>query len=157
MKKIMQPLDNLGDLNEYDAVLLTGGEPMLHPNITRYFASALKLFNTARQVYLYTAMYSSALVPMLDIVDGITFTAHDTTSKRKLSILQNELQPSRYRHKSLRLSLARNIGTVNIKPHLWSSIKLKTWRSESNMAIEQSAGNIMQNEDVFLWNGILRP
>ncbi len=62
----------------YDMIMLTGGEPMLHPQIIMEAIHQIRR-GTRAPIILYTAMTSDkeALADILRQVDGITITLHD--------------------------------------------------------------------------------
>lgn len=55
--------------------MLTGGEPMLRPDVIRSAVSDIRA-QTDAPVYLYTAM-THGLDDILPIIDGLTLTIHE--------------------------------------------------------------------------------
>ena len=70
----LQALPLCQDYTPYRLIMLTGGEPMLYPEIIREAIAAIRR-QTNVPIYLYTAMPEQldALMPLLD---GVTVTLH---------------------------------------------------------------------------------
>lgn len=67
----LQALPLCQDYTPYRLIMLTGGEPMLYPEIIREAIAAIRR-QTNVPIYLYTAMPEQldALMPLLDRRDG---------------------------------------------------------------------------------------
>jgi len=63
----------------YDEILLTGGEPLLHPKIIYRTIADIRRQNKQAKIYLYTALVKrKEIVDMiLSLIDGIVITLHE--------------------------------------------------------------------------------
>lgn len=66
-------------VNEFDEIVLTGGEPMLFPKKVRYIATQIKKINPNMPIYMYTANVRRQrdVIDLLNVIDGITLTLHE--------------------------------------------------------------------------------
>jgi len=68
---------DLEGLEKYDAVVITGGEPCLYPDLLTMVVERLKHQLMVREVYLYTSIFSSVLKEHLGVdLDGVTYSLH---------------------------------------------------------------------------------
>lgn len=67
------------DLNAYNEVILTGGEPLLFVDEVVSLVKELHWRRGGAKVYVYTALLNKPerIARVLDVVDGVTITAHD--------------------------------------------------------------------------------
>ena len=121
-------LDNLPICNsfkEYEEIILTGGEPMLKPDLILKVIDKIKEENPTAKIIMYTAFLNSPkLIEIVNKLDGITFTLHeqkDVNIALKNLIILNH----RYSKKSLRLNVFKNI---NLK-----GITLNNWKIKDNI------------------------
>lgn len=115
-------LDNLPrldmkELGKYKEVLLTGGEPMLRPEVVKLMVKTLRNFpGKNKRIYVYTAKTDDreALLSVLKVCDGVTITLHDQSDvenlKNFLEILPQNLRIS----KSVRLNVFENIDISSL-------------------------------------------
>ena len=112
-------LDNLSICNsylEYSEILLTGGEPMLHPDIIVEAITEIRK-QTKAPIILYTAKTDNQkeLLYILSIIDGVTITLHDQSDV--LPFLSFAKQVS-HKNKSLRVNIFKGVCITNI-PDGW--------------------------------------
>jgi hypothetical protein len=72
-------LDNLPEAisyEDYDTIMLTGGEPMLHPDIILNTVGDIRIENPLAKIILYTAQ-AEGLIKLISILDGVTLTIHE--------------------------------------------------------------------------------
>ena len=63
---------------EYDEIFITGGEPMLKPDLIRRAVEEIREENPTAPIYLYTAKPDPELVTLLQThLDGVTLTLHE--------------------------------------------------------------------------------
>ena len=68
----------------YDEVFITGGEPMLKPDLIRRAVEEIREDNPNAIIYMYTAMANLELLSLLEThLDGVTLTLHE----------QNDINP----------------------------------------------------------------
>lgn len=67
------------DWNQYDELLITGGEPLLYPEALIELSAKAKARSSKLRVYVYTAYTENLFVyeALLPYVDGFTFTLHE--------------------------------------------------------------------------------
>ena len=109
------------DYSPYELIMLTGGEPMLRPEVIRAAVAAIRA-QTHALIYLYTDMgnglddYSAILrmVEMLDalmeLLDGITITLHEPKDVLPFAVFA--CLAKNLAGKSLRLNVFREVGTT---------------------------------------------
>lgn len=96
------------DYTPYRLIMLTGGEPMLHPEMVRTAVAAIRA-QTNAPIYLYTAMVDG-LDDLLPILDGVTVTLHD---RADVAPFEQFVRSARnLQGKSLRLNVFEEAGTV---------------------------------------------
>ena len=103
----LKTLPQVESFKEFAKVLLTGGEPMLRPNLVRNVTKRIKK-EKLMPVYLYTAkVYPiQEILSVLFFVDGLTLTLHDQCDVDPFLRL-NSLLPAAV--KSLRLNVFDNV------------------------------------------------
>jgi hypothetical protein len=110
----------------YDEIFITGGEPMLFYEEIVGFIKAIRLVSEAK-IYVYTAFCSDAsmLIELLDIVDGITLTLHNTWDWGMFTQFESVTRshPEIFEGKSMRLNIFEEVGvsdeTVSHIPEHW--------------------------------------
>lgn len=117
---------------EFNEVILTGGEPLLKPDLVLSTIKRIREENSC-PIYMYTAKVNDPLVflQVLEALDGVTVTLH--TKKDVLPFLRIndaiEAQSDIYKNKSLRLSVFRNIE-VPVQLSHWIVKKDLVWRKD---------------------------
>lgn len=73
-------LEDFNILEEYDEIIITGGEPLLYPTQLQTFLSTLWKKDTLseKKFYLYSADCTKILelIDIITLLDGLTFTIH---------------------------------------------------------------------------------
>ena len=113
------------DYTPYRLIMLTGGEPMLYPEIIREAIAAIRR-QTNVPIYLYTAMPEQldALMPLLD---GVTVTLH---TPEDIPVFQSfDRTAQNLTGKSLRLNVFDEVGTVICRPE-WQVKDHMRWSSQ---------------------------
>lgn len=111
----LEKLPVCGDYSPYGVIMLTGGEPMLHPEIV------LKAVREIRQqskapVILYTALTRNkeALGAILDQIDGVTITLHDEDDIQPFQEFDAFYGKCRKEGKLLRLNIFEEVGDFHV-------------------------------------------
>jgi len=127
-------VNELGFVKDYDAICLTGGEPMLYPDRLRYVIETIRSVNPKAKIFLYTALITKRMWEMVDILDGINYTLHEDFAWKELMQLHlmqtiiSSLPSDTIANKSFRLLIAPEIKSViPIVPNLWQRIESKPW------------------------------
>lgn len=117
------------DFSGYSEVLLTGGEPLLVPEVIRSTVDRIRLQNPTAPIILYTAWRENAseLIDMLAIVDGITLTLHTRKDVEPFLRLNKLLRFHGWSGKSLRLNVFRGISLGDADVSAWSVKSGITW------------------------------
>ena len=111
------------DFTPYRLIMLTGGEPMLHPEIILSAVSAIREQTTA-PIYLYTAMVNSVLDDVLSYIDGAVITLHSPADVAPFEHFDKTAH--NLFGKSLRLNIFEEAGDVSSSP-LWKRKEHMEW------------------------------
>jgi len=117
------------DLQGYDQVLITGGEPMLYPARLEEIIKKLRAQAPENKVYLYSALYRPAMHHIVKLVDGIHYTLHHPFRQVDLDKFNRfHTMIDQYRDKSFRLYIDPRIDwVIPIRPDQWSRVEVKPW------------------------------
>lgn len=108
------------DYTPYRLIMLTGGEPMLHPDIIKQAVNDIRA-QTDAPIYLYTA-HPEGLEEIMPILDGVTITIHESADI--LRFRQFLARTPRLEGKSLRLNVFQDAGEVQAEGwHIKSGIR----------------------------------
>lgn len=115
----IQGLPVAEEFSEYNSIMLTGGEPMLRPQLIIDTVARIRE-DTDAPIVMYTAKSKRALdlIAMLHILDGVTLTLHeqyDVPGFKKL----NDIIMSMGLKKSLRLNVFKGIDLIGINTSYW--------------------------------------
>jgi hypothetical protein len=104
----------------YDEILLTGGEPLLRPEVVKQIIPIIRA-NTLAPIYLYTAKSDNIplFVEMFRLMDGITLTLHEPSDVASFCILNSVLRSFGRSGKSLRLNVFNGIDLSGIDLSIW--------------------------------------
>ncbi len=116
------------DFTPYDEIILTGGEPMLHPEIVDTVSSFIRLINPTAKIILYTAMTTtfSTLIHTLKKIDGLTVTLHDQQDVIPFLLFDDLIDDDLRYSKSLRLNIFSGVH-VMILPDMWKEKENIEW------------------------------
>ena len=122
----------------YDLVMLTGGEPMLKPNLVINIVKEIRAQSFAK-VIMYTAKSKRAfdLIAMLHILDGITLTLHEPFDVKPFIELNNLLLRMNIAEKSLRLNVFKGIDISGIDSSLWEVKQGIEWIKDCPLPINE--------------------
>lgn len=104
----LQALPVCQDFTPYRIIMLTGGEPMLHPEIVRAAVAEIRR-QTKAPIYLYTAM-TQGLDELMPLLDGVTLTLHAPCDY--LPFWRFDQSARNLDGKSLRLNIFEEVGPV---------------------------------------------
>lgn len=113
---------------DYDLIMLTGGEPLLRPDIIRDTVKDIRS-QTDAKIIVYTAMayHLSTFLGCLRIVDGITLTLHTQPDAADFTRLCTfYLAPHHVAGKSMRLNVFKGVTCAGI-PAYWQVKKDIEW------------------------------
>lgn len=130
-----------GDFTPFDQVILTGGEPMLKPQVV---IDVAKRVPRGIPVYVYTAKVDDflAVEHVLDYVDGLTVTLHEQSDVEPFIRLKTELYwcEERYGNKSLRLNVFEGVQLEFLTYDMWKIKSDIVWIKDCPLP----------NEEVFM-------
>ena len=101
----------------YEEIIITSGDPLLHVEQLIGFIKALRIATKAK-IYVYTALLPSrtnfALYKIMPYVDGVTFTLHDQLDAKLFEHVLFSMEADRHTQedftgKSLRLNVFKGI------------------------------------------------
>ena len=119
------------NLIPYSEIILTGGEPMLYPELLQRTIGEIQATTNSPKIYLYTANTKNynKLIDILAIIDGVTVTLHDDEDVDDFIKLIKEMKkiseitPFWLDEKSLRLHVFEDVDASAIEridfPHVW--------------------------------------
>ena len=111
------------DFSDYDQVMLTGGEPMLRPDLVEKTALKIRKQNPVCDIYMYTALTKDipALLCLLRVLNGICVTLHEPCDVALFKVLNSILiAQGGYRcRKSLRLNVFKGVDIEGIDVSPW--------------------------------------
>lgn len=155
----MRPIYNALDLQQYDILVLTGGEPLLYPDDVYHISW---IYNYHRRplhnpVYLYTTLYKPCLDAMLacGVLDGLTFTLHTgaTHSREVEDFYKVQKLALRYPDKSFRAVIYPGTPAITIVPDAWKRLTVQQYETEAELMARQPNNGIPDGEDLLLWCG----
>ncbi len=104
----------------YDEIILTGGEPMLRPQLVITVAQSIKQSNPSAAVYMYTACLESFFHThaVLEHLDGMTVTLHEQKDVEGFEVL-NKMMLNHLKKLSLRLNVFKGVNITGIDTSSW--------------------------------------
>lgn len=133
IKNQMIPLKSFEILKGYFEVSITGGEPLLYPDLVIKFINELRDMNPGITIYMYASIYKPWVNMIVKLLDGIHYTIHKERNYDDIQnfyFFQNLMYVHKfYETKSIRLSLDPSIQErVEIIPLVWDEIRIKKWK-----------------------------
>jgi hypothetical protein len=106
----------------YNTVLITGGEPMLNPEMVIKVCDDIRKVNSSTRIILYTAKSKRALdlIAMLNWVDGITLTLHEQYDVKAFEELNALMKGKDWIDKTLRLNVFSNVDFSGVDTTGWT-------------------------------------
>ena len=121
-------ISDLRELDGYDEVCVTGGEPMIDPWRTMKIVAFLQTFDF-KKIYLYTAMFGLRMDRLLKMVDGVHYTLHAPLTRKDVNgFYRMQALVSDDPDKSCRLYIDPGIiSPITIYPDAWARVEVKPW------------------------------
>lgn len=107
----------------YDEVILTGGEPMLQPQLVKDVCADIMSTNSSAKILMYTAKSKPAkdLVSIAVFLDGITLTLHEQYDAPNFAKLIDEFGKHHTGWLSLRANVFDNVDISDVDvPSTWN-------------------------------------
>lgn len=136
----MRTIDSVDSLVGFDELSITGGEPMLVPDLVRSVALRFRELNPTSKIYLYTALWTPSLGSIIRLVDGVQFTLHYPLMRIDLDGFSN-FQSMAFNHpnKSFRCYIDPAIeARVPVWPKVWTRLEVKPWMKECPLPVGES-------------------
>lgn len=136
-------VDDPAFFNEYDMLLLTGGEPLLAIDRAIEILTAVRSFQT---VYFYSSIYTDDFEYLMERTDGFHYTIHSPVTHKDLQFFNVVQSLARQnKNKSFRLYIENTVSrSITINPSLWDRIEIKQY-------IEESECKLPENEELFFY------
>jgi len=128
-------ISNLNDMNKYDEIIITGGEPMLKVNRTILIIKQIKKINPKAKIYLYTALFREEMHDIIKLVDGIQISLHaEADCEDVVGFEKFEHMALDYYHdKTFRAYIEPKVAhRLFINPKVWTRLEIKPWMEEGN-------------------------
>lgn len=105
----------------YKKIILTGGEPMLKPELVVDTCKRIRQ-ETDAPIVMYTAKSKRVfdLISMLHILDGVTLTLHEPYDVKPFSELSTLMRDLNITGKTLRLNVFSNVDITDVDTSGWS-------------------------------------
>lgn len=120
----LQHLQACEDYTPYRLIMLTGGEPMMRPDLIKEAVVDIRS-QTNAPIYLYTAMVNG-LDEIFELIDGVTLTLHIKSDKQPFEDFIAKAK--NLAGKSLRLNVFDEVGPIGYYPG-WA-LKRMVWRKD---------------------------
>lgn len=122
----------------YSEIMITGGEPMLRPDVVAKTVKQIRA-QTNAPIFLYTAWRGGhiPLLGALELVDGITLTLHTRKDVAPFVFFNQALLLSGIRPKSLRLNVFRGITVDPADALGWSIKKNIVWIKDLHLPADE--------------------
>ena len=134
----MLTMNNITEVYKYDEIIITGGEPMLRPDLVLKTIEEIKLYSKA-PIFMYSSTIridNDNALKVLEMINGLTYTVHyEYTEKdeKMLRVLSYILDKFNLNSRLLIDSrLAHILEKKNIKWENWNSIKLLEWQDDGD-------------------------
>jgi organic radical activating enzyme len=151
-KSLMRQAKHITDLSviDYcDIVCITGGEPMLYPDLIIDTIKELQQRVALRTYYLYTALFDERIKEIIPLVDGIHYTVHHPLGlEDKWGFYHFEDAITETSHeKSYRVYIDHRIGErLFITPNLYRRLEIKPWLKEGECPLPRDEELYILNE-----------
>lgn len=117
------PFTHIGIMHQFEAAVITGGEPMLFPHLVKSFVQQIKALKNV-PIYMYSATFTKYTEEILQFLDGITFTVHQEANvKDVLGFEKIQELAAAYPGKQFRLVVHDECPLpLPIVPNVWSRV-----------------------------------
>ena len=107
----LKVLPQITNFQGYDEILLTGGEPLLRPDIVTATAKSIREQNPKARIFLYTAKVDDwmCVLEIIGDIDGLTVTLHDKIDIPPFVRLTTFLPTMLSQSLSLRLNIFKGV------------------------------------------------
>jgi len=112
----LKSLSKVTSFKYYYQVMITGGEPMLDPELVMNVARKIREENQETEIILYTAKTNNYLwlIEIMYWVDGITITLHDQSDVKPFKKFDDTAPAHLLYSKSMRLNVFKGVDTSSV-------------------------------------------
>ncbi len=118
----LDALEKCTSFEEYDEIILTGGEPMLYPHALEYIIKSIRRENSKAKIFMYTAKVDNEdIYKILPMIDGLTLTIHNQSDVLDYKVTEEIINCCQdfYENKSFRLNIFKNIKLDKKPSFIW--------------------------------------
>ncbi len=116
------------DYTPYGLIMLTGGEPMMHPDNIIKVVNEIRKQNETAKIVLYTAKVEG-LAYIMTYLDGVTLTLHTEKDVMPFQEFEREVFVKTTKDMSLRLNVFEGIHG----PDKWQENLNHDWKIKNNI------------------------
>lgn len=151
----LEQLEVCRDFTGYDEIILTGGEPMLLPELVKQVVTQIREQDDDVPIYVYTAMPNRDALDLLDYVDGLTVTLHSQSDVDMFLLFDTAAQDKFNTHLlSMRLNIFNNVNIDMtkvsakwiVKPNIEWIVDCPLPTNESFMRIDRNDFSCLQRD-----------
>ena len=126
-------IKDVAEVSNNSLLLITGGEPMLHPELVMEVVRRSRQTNPGAMIYLYSAQFTPRMDQIVSLVDGVHFTLHAAATEADVEDFQRfQKLVQCYPTKSFRLYVNCDMKLpLVILPYLWRRVEIKPWLTEA--------------------------
>lgn len=124
----LNKLPRASTYTNYKEIILTGGEPMLRPEVIKDTVKTIRE-QTTTPIFLYTAKSDDIqeFLDVLKVIDGVTLTLHVPSDIITFKELSEALKGADIKGKSLRLNVFRGVSLKDVDTSMWIVKKNIKW------------------------------
>lgn len=130
-------IPDLRGLEEYNQILITGGEVLLDADTTIAALKEVRQRYPNTTLYLYSALFTKRMIEIVELVDGIHFTLHAASTEKDVARFNSFQELAKdYPDKSFRLYLYPEIKLpITVYPYIWTRLEVKPWIPEEDLSL----------------------
>jgi len=122
-------VDNLEQcVTLFDEIILTGGEPLLYPDLVNQVITEIRERWNGKKIYLYTTIFTPELKKIVDRIDGVHYTLHEGCSDKDVYAFLDFQRFIAKRKGSFRAYIDPRVKRIiHIYPSYWTRVEVKPW------------------------------
>lgn len=146
----MEVVYNLDFMRDFEAIAITGGEPMLYPERVKQVCEKVKIINPNAKIYLYSAQFTPKMWEIVTLVDGIHYSLHEGAGEKEI-IDFNSFQTlvAFNKEKSFRLYINNRCNPpITIFPNAWKRVEVKPFMENCPLPENEKLFSLVFQEKV---------
>jgi len=139
----MLTMERISEVYKYNEIILTGGEPMLRPELVIATIKEIRLYSKA-PIFMYSSTIDTNnpdVIQVLKMINGLTYTVHyeySAKDEKMLIELSNIINDFNLTSRILVDSRLTNVISNNIvKWDNWDFKKLLLWQDDGNCPLPE--------------------